>query len=116
MLGSSVKILASNVDQTAFPIVWDHHEGYLYYPKAKILPVPVPLMSNKLPGKSARGRSGGEDHRVLGVGAPLKEEISCEATFHVGHRGQHHLRDDQIMERHHQIRSFISIFRCSPLG
>ena len=66
------KFLASNVDQTAFPIVLDHH--CYKEENGTALPVSVPLVGNQLPGQGARGGSGGQYHRVLWVGAPLTTE------------------------------------------
>ena len=52
---------------------------------------PVAAVHHQVVAKGSRRASLGEDDAVLGVGAPLSQQLAGEAGLHVRHAGKHHL-------------------------
>ena len=59
--------------------------------KVPVQPVPVAPVDHEVPAEGAGRGAGGQDHRVLGVAAPLQEQLPREAALHVWHRGKDYL-------------------------
>ena len=63
----------------------------------------VPAVVLKIPGQSSFRRLGGKDEGVLGVRAPLQEEVPGKATLHVRHTGQDDLRSRNLIYLGHGV-------------